>query len=186
MFPSSPLPAPTKALYIHCGSNGDRGASWQIPLMNTLLYKLDTPVCGLKREKPEKLKQKVVCMRKGHTHTCNKVDTEDKAKKCLLFHHFKRAEHVSRPWSEWFSSCIPALDKLWSKFWKWSRSFAPSFSLVYFLGHRCLCSTFKSSLLLGSNTGNSLHPSQTLKYSIRAWKECSLLHNKEEKRRGKQ
>lgn len=44
------LPAPTKALYIHCGSNGGKGASWQIPLMNTPHSKLDTPVCTLDKK----------------------------------------------------------------------------------------------------------------------------------------
>lgn len=51
------LPAPAKALYSHCGSNGGRVASWQIPLMNTPPYKLDTPVCSL-REKKKQEKQK--------------------------------------------------------------------------------------------------------------------------------
>lgn len=48
---SSCLPAPAKALYIHYESNGGRVASWQIPLMNTPPYKLDTPFCSLGEKK---------------------------------------------------------------------------------------------------------------------------------------
>lgn len=63
---SSSLPSPAKALYIHCGSNGGRVASWQIPLMGTPPYKLDTPVCSLGGNRTEGMS---VCARKRDTNT---------------------------------------------------------------------------------------------------------------------
>ena len=63
---SSSLPAPAKALYIHCGSNEGREAFWQIPLMNTPPCKLDTPVCRLgeknRRHRDRKYERMCLCV----------------------------------------------------------------------------------------------------------------------------